>query len=269
LDCDVIVGDVADYETVRDAVQGVDGCFHLAAIASVERSRLDWIGAHRINLGGMVNLLDCVRPEKLSRQIPVIYASSASIYGDNPAIPLAEDATPRPLSAYGADKLSCELQAQVGANVHGIPSVGFRFFNVFGPRQDPSSPYSGVISIFARKLLYGERVKIFGDGEQVRDFIYVSDIVRLLLAAVKDPPKGAEVFNACTGQGVTVNYLCDLLGDILGIEPQTDHLEPRPGDIRQSIGNPLLAGRRFNVSAEHKLRDSLAETVSWMRNVEN
>ena len=137
----------------------IHGCFHLAAIASVERGVRDWLGTHRVNASGMVTLLDALRARADRGRVPVVYASSAAVYGDCQDLPLDEDAPTRPLSAYGADKLGCELHARVGAHVHGIPSVGLRFFNVYGPRQDPASPYSGVISIFCARLRRGAPVE--------------------------------------------------------------------------------------------------------------
>jgi nucleoside-diphosphate-sugar epimerase len=157
---ELIRGDVADPVAVRTAMEGADGCFHLAAIASVERGNQDWLGTHRTNLTGAITILDAARRAGAGKPIPVVYASSAAVYGDNPEVPLAETATVRPLSAYGADKLGCELHARVASHVHGVPTVGMRFFNVFGPRQDPKSPYSGVISIFCDRLRAGQGIAI-------------------------------------------------------------------------------------------------------------
>jgi len=154
---EVIRGDVADPETVAKVMQGTDGCFHLAAIASVERGNLDWLGTHRTNLTGAIAVFDAAGRTSRSGPVPVVYASSAAVYGDNPATPLGEEAATRPLSAYGADKLGCELHAFVAGKVHGVPTCGLRFFNVYGPRQDPRSPYSGVISIFCERLRAGRR----------------------------------------------------------------------------------------------------------------
>ena len=134
---EVTIGDVADPAAVRDAMSGIDGCFHLAAIASVARSNVDWLGTHRVNLAGAITVLDAAR----ARRTPVVYASSAAVYGDNPNVPLTEDAVTRPLTAYGADKLGCELHGRVAWHVHRVPNTGVRLFNVYGPRQDPNSPY--------------------------------------------------------------------------------------------------------------------------------
>ncbi|HYZ25110.1 MAG TPA: NAD-dependent epimerase/dehydratase family protein, partial [Rhodopila sp.] len=139
---ELIVGDIADPLTAADAVAGIDGCFHLAAIASVEKGVTDWLGTHHANLTGTISIFDAIR--RTGRGIPVVYASSAAVYGDAATVPIAETEPCRPLSAYGADKYGSELHARVASHVHGIPTVGLRFFNVYGPRQDPASPYSGV-----------------------------------------------------------------------------------------------------------------------------
>ncbi|MGB0629949.1 MAG: NAD-dependent epimerase/dehydratase family protein, partial [Alphaproteobacteria bacterium] len=196
---DIVVGDVSDAETVTEAMADVDGCFHLAAIASVQRSNEEWSLTHRVNLTGTVNVLDAARTAKNGGPVPVVYASSAAVYGDNEDMPLTEDAETRPLTAYGADKLGCEQHARVAGTVHGVPTTGFRFFNIYGPRQDPGSPYSGVISIFADRLQAGDVATIFGDGEQVRDFVYVGDCVRFVIAGMEDASTEADVFNVCTG----------------------------------------------------------------------
>jgi UDP-glucose 4-epimerase len=178
---ELVLGDVADPAAVRVAMAGVQGCFHLAAIASVERGVREWLVTHRANLSGSITVFDVARAEG---GVPVVYASSAAIYGDQKRLPVSEDAIPRPLSAYGADKLGSEQHALVAGQVHGVPTMGLRFFNVFGPRQDPKSPYSGVISIFCDRLSRGEPIDIFGDGSQTRDFIFVADVVAGLLAAM-------------------------------------------------------------------------------------
>jgi UDP-glucose 4-epimerase len=166
-------GDVAEPRIVLQAMRGVEGCFHLAAVASVERGNSDWLGTHRTNLTGTVAVFDAARRGNPKERIPVVFASSAAVYGGNPDIPLSEDATPRPLSAYGADKLGCELHGSVASHVHRVPTCGLRFFNVYGPRQDPTSPYSGVISIFCNRLKARRGITVYGDGHQTRDFIYV------------------------------------------------------------------------------------------------
>src|SRR5271156_2673049 len=197
---ELIVGDVADAACVAGAMQGVDGCFHLAAVASVELGNRDWLGTHPTNLTGAITVFDAARRGTADRTVPVGYGSSAAVYGDPPDLPLAETAATRPLSAYGADKLGCELHARVAAQVHGVRTAGCRFFNVYGPRQDPASPYSGVISIFFDRIGQGQGIIIFGDGGQTRDFVYVADVALALLGAMGQDSAGAHVFNVCTGK---------------------------------------------------------------------
>ena len=165
--------DVTDPAAVESAIDDVDGCFHLAAIASVARSHRDWLRSHQVNLTGTINVFDRARPSRRRRELPVVYASTAAIYGNCGSFPVDEESPAAPLSAYGADKHACELHARVAGAIHGVPTIGLRFFNLYGPRQDPLSPYSGVISIFADRLLRGEPVEILGDGEQARDFTFI------------------------------------------------------------------------------------------------
>jgi len=186
--CEVIRGDVCDSALLHRALDGVAGCFHLAAIASVARANEDWAGTHRVNQSGTIAVLDAARTAgqtqgRRAAPLPVIYASSAAIYGSAAGVCM-ETSPPLPRTAYGADKLGSELHAHVGHIVHGVSSIGFRFFNVYGPRQDPASPYSGVISIFARAIGAGSTLTLHGTGEQTRDFVYVSDVVAHLMAGM-------------------------------------------------------------------------------------
>ncbi len=232
---------------------------HLAAIASVERGNQDWLGCHRVNLTGSITVLDQARragksPARAGRPVPVVYASSAAVYGDNPAIPLAEDAAPRPLSAYGADKLGSELHARVGAQVHGVPAIGLRFFNVYGPRQDPRSPYSGVISIFCDRLRAGREVTIFGDGSQTRDFVYVGDVVAALAAAMARlaaaPQASSDVINVCTGP-------CNR-----DRRPRRDHRTAVPG---RAADRPCRGARRRDPRPRSAIRAGWRIGSGWLR----
>ncbi|MFT8245495.1 NAD-dependent epimerase/dehydratase family protein [Roseomonas sp. BN140053] len=254
-------GDIADPADARAAMDGVDGCFHLAAIASVERGVQDWPGTHRVNLSGTVAILDAAR----AHRVPVVYASSAAVYGDGPVLPIPEDAPTRPLSAYGADKLGCEQHARVAGAVHGIPTLGLRFFNVFGPRQDPRSPYSGVISIFCDRLVRGNAVEVFGDGEQTRDFVYVGDVVAALLAAMPAASTAAPVLNLCTGQPTSVRALAATVAALCGTPLTLNHRPPRAGEIRHSLGAPDRAREALGLATPTSLRDGLAEVVAWLK----
>jgi UDP-glucose 4-epimerase len=259
---ELIVGCITDAATVAQAMRGMDGCFHLAAIASVERGRTEWLATHRINQTGTIAVYEAARSARPDRPLPVVYASSAAIYGDNPNTPLKESETPRPLSAYGADKLGCELHGRVAWHIHAVPSVGLRFFNVYGPRQDPSSPYSGVISIFVDRLRSGRGVDIYGDGQQLRDFIFVKDVVRFLLAGMDKAEGDSRVFNVCTGRSTTIVDLARAIARVVGREPTIAHKAPRAGDIRASLGNPDAAERLLGVKAMTTLEDGLRVTIA-------
>ena len=258
---ELIEGDVADPAAVREALDGVDGCFHLAAIASVERGVTDWLGTHRTNLAGTITLFDAIRR---GRTVPVVYASSAAVYGDAASVPTAEDTERNPLSAYGADKYGCELHARVAGHVHGIPTTGLRFFNVYGPRQDPRSPYSGVISIFCERITRGDPVDIFGDGLQTRDFICVDDVVAALLAAMRRPGIDAPVFNVCTGLATTVLDLAQLIARLAGRQVTLRHRPPRSGEIRNSTGVPDRARDALALPSPIRLQDGLPKVLDWM-----
>ena len=260
---ELIVGDVADAACMAGAMQGVEGCFHLAAVASVELGNRDWLGTHRTNLTGAVTVFDAARRARPDRTVPVVYASSAAVYGDTPDLPLAETAATRPLSAYGADKLGCELHARVATLVHGVRTAGCRFYNVYGPRQDPASPYSGVISIFFNRISQGQGITIFGDGGQTRDFVYVADVVQALLKAMGQESGGQElagprVFNVCSGKTTSLLELAAAIGRVVGRTPAITFGAPRAGDIRESLGDPAMTrevlGFSVNLSIEEGLR---------------
>ena len=253
---ELVVGDVTDPAAVTAAASGVGGIFHLAAIASVEESRRHWHACHEVNLGGTINVFEAARHG--SARPRVVYASSAAVYGDCPAVPLSEADTARPINAYGADKLGCELHGRVATLLHGVQTVGLRLFNVYGQRQDPNSPYSGVISIFADRLRRREPVTIFGDGRQVRDFVAVSDAVAALLAAMTAEDAAGESFNVCSGYGTTVRELANLVGELFGLTPEIRFEPARRGDIRISLGDPTRAARVLGFRAAIAVREGLA-----------
>ena len=261
----LIRGDVADPAVAAGALSGVDGCFHLAAIASVQRGNEDWLGTHRVNLGGTIAVLDAARTAGGGgRPVPVVYASSAAVYGDLGEETATEDVPPRPQTAYGADKLGSELHAAIGWHVHGVPTLGLRFFNVYGPRQDPASPYSGVISIFANRIGAGAGVTLHGDGGQTRDFVHVSDVVahlRAAMLALGETP-GATVLNVCTGRETSIARLAALLGQLHGSAPAISRGPAREGDIRRSVGDPTRARGRLGVTADMRLEQGLAALLA-------
>ena len=218
----------------------MDGVFHLAAIASVERCNEAWLKSHRTNLGGTITVFEAVRAAA-SPPVPVIWASSAAIYGPSKVLPITEDTPPDPISPYGADKLGSELHASVAADLFGVPNIALRFFNVFGKGQDPRSPYAGVISIFADRLAKGLPITIHGDGEQTRDFVYVGDVITALIAGMKvrlgdrksGRPARFDALNVCTGRAVSLNLLVETLQGLINDAGTSVNNGPaRSGDIR-------------------------------------
>jgi UDP-glucose 4-epimerase len=261
-----IQGDVADPRLVRQATTGVDGCFHLAAIASVELSNRDWLRTHRANLTGAITVFDAAIA---AGRIPVVYASSAAVYGDCSSLPLRESSEKQPLSAYGADKFGCELHARVAGEVHQLRSVGLRLFNVYGPGQDPKSPYSGVISIFCDRIPRGEPIEIFGDGHQTRDFIFVADVVAALLLAMDMRLSGEPVFNICMGRATTVLEVARTIASLCRQDLSIHYRAGREGEIRHSYGDLTAAKQALGLGGPTKLRTGLAATLAWLEGVCN
>jgi UDP-glucose 4-epimerase len=253
--------DIADPDVLGLAFDGIDACFHLAAIASVERCNRDWLRTHQVNLTGTVNVFNAVRRLRRDREVPVVYASTAAVYGNSGGAPAAEEGCAAPLSAYGADKRACELHARAAGLTHRISTAGLRFFNVYGPRQDPRSPYSGVIAIFLDRLRRGEAVDIFGDGRQVRDFTYVADAVAALRRAMTAASPSAPLFNVCTGKGTTIRRLAETIADLCGTELVTDCRPARCAEVPISIGDPRLAAEKLGFRARANLLDGLSLTL--------
>jgi UDP-glucose 4-epimerase len=257
-----VAGDVRDLEQVRAAFAGVDGCFHLAAIASVHAG--DAANARATNLDGAINVFEAARRAP-GAPPPIVYASSAAVYGESQAAVLGEDSPTQPVSAYGADKLGCETHASTAARAHGLGSVGLRFFNVYGPRQDPRSPYSGVISIFAANIAAGSPITIHGDGQQTRDFVYVSDVRAALWDAMAFCRPGvAEIFNVCTGRELSINGLADEISRLLFTSAHITHGPARADDIRRSVGDPRRLAARLGSAPRTPLDVGLAATLQWL-----
>lgn len=258
----LIEGDIRNRAVVQEAIEGCDGCFHLAAIASVERGNLEWVGTHEVNQSGAIRLFEAARRAgRGGRPIPVVYASSAAIYGDQGDRPISEAGLPLPTSAYGADKLGCEHHARVAALVHGVATTGLRFFNVYGPRQDPTSPYSGVISIFCDRLRRELPITIFGDGQQSRDFVFVGDVVRGLYAAMLRIAPQPQVVNICTGRSTSVVRLAETLARLFRVELEVSYADARKGEIRHSLGDPTRARSALGFYPRTRLDRGLALTI--------
>lgn len=257
-----IYGDITNPTAVGEAFDGIDACFHLAAIASVALSSTEWLRTHQVNLTGTINVFDQARRLRSRREIPVVYASTAAVYGNCETLPIGEQQEAAPRSAYAADKLACELHARIAGLVHGIPTIGLRFFNLYGPRQDANSPYSGVIAIFANKLARGEPVEILGDGQQVRDFTFIEDAIFALCRALPAATTEASVFNVCTGKGTTVRRLAEITAALYGTDLVVYHRPERAGDVRISIGDPRLVAECLGFRASTALIAGLEKTFS-------
>lgn len=256
-DVQLMVGDVTDPQAIGAAMADVDGCFHLAAVSRHAYSLHDPISMHHVNLDGAMRVFEAAGQQRVAT--PVVYASSAAVYGDNASVPLGEHELPRPLTMFGADKVGCEHHARVASLVNGVPTTGFRMFNVFGPRLGHGRQGDGVIPTFVDQLFSGQALTIFNDGQQSRDFIYIEDVVRFLLAGMAECRGGAHLFNVCTGSATTIVQLartiCSLYPDQTELEYR--HVRNQIGDVRMSIGDPRRALRLLNIGASVTLADAL------------
>lgn len=257
-----IEGDIRNYEQTRAAVAGVHVVFHEAAIPSVPRSVAEPQLNHDTNVNGTFNVLLAARDAGVKR---VVYAASSSAYGETEALPKRETMLPTPLSPYAAAKLFGEYYCQVFTQVYGLETVCLRYFNVFGPRQDPTSQYSGVISKFVTALLAGQVPVIYGDGEQSRDFTYVDNVVDANLRAAEAPGAVGQVMNLGIGQRITLNALLAELQQVLGSKLTPRYEAPRTGDIRHSLADIALAQRLLGYEPVVGLAEGLRRTVEWYR----
>ncbi len=255
-------GDIRDLETCRRAAEGVETVFHEAALASVVRSVADPVLNDAINVRGTLNVLLAAKEAGVRS---LVLASSSAVYGDDPAASKVEGREGKPLSPYGVSKLVDEKYAQVFHALHGLNAVALRYFNVFGPRQDPTSEYSAVIPLFITKMLRGERPTIYGDGEQSRDFIYVADVVRANLTAAASAAAAGEAMNVAGGAGTTVNALFAAVNDVLGTRLKARYAPPRPGDILHSMADISKARRLMGYAPSLSFREGLAKTVAWYK----
>src|SRR5215813_1952642 len=258
---DFIHGSITDSQTLNRALEDAELVFHEAAIPSVPRSVADPISTHEASVNGTFSLLLAARDHKVRR---VIYAASSAVYGDQPVLPKHETMRPSPMSPYAVAKLIGEYYCQVFAQVYGLETVSLRYFNVFGPRQDPSSQYSGAISRFIDSLLSGQRPVIYGDGEQSRDFTYISNVVAANLAAVQAPVAVGKVINVANGVAVTLNQLLEVLKNLTGCSKvQPRYVEPRVGDVRHSLADISEAKKLLNYKPVVGLEQGLRLTIDW------
>ena len=262
---ELIEGDLLDERTREEAVQGVDVVFHEAAIPSVPRSVENPLESHYNGAHLTALLLDSARRAGVKR---LVFAASSSAYGDTAHLPKHEELPPNPLSPYAATKVACEQYLRAYAHCYAIDTVSLRYFNIFGPRQNPSSPYSGVIARFCTAFCRGDRLTIFGDGEQSRDFTYVANAVRAnLLAARHSGPLRGEVFNVGVGERISLNKLVATLSEISGAQRQVDYAPMRDGDVRHSLADVSKAQRILGYVPEISLREGLERTLAWYRQV--
>lgn len=258
--------DIRQIDALAQAAAGCEVIFHLAAVVAVQQTIDDPLDSSMVNDIGTLNVLEAAREAKVRR---VVLASSCAVYGDDPRLPKDESMTPMPASPYAIHKLSAEHFLRVYGELFGLQNSSLRFFNVFGPRQDPSSPYSGVISIFMNKAVSSQAPVIYGDGSQTRDFIYVLDVVKALLQAAQTDHKTGEVYNIGSGSRVTINRLWELIASLSGQGTEPIYQPARAGDILHSVGDISRARSTFDFTNEFSLEQGLELTLAWYRKAED
>lgn len=256
--------DLLDLEAMHQACAGVDYVLHQAAIPSVPKSILDPLGSNRANIDGTVNVLVAARDAKVRR---VVYAASSSAYGDTPTLPKHEAMTPNPISPYAVAKLASELYMISFYRCYGLETVCLRYFNIFGPRQDPSSPYSGVLAKFSLQMLHGEQPTIFGDGETSRDFTYIENAVSANLLACSAPAAecAGRVFNCATGRRITLNQTFQSLRQLTGYKGDAKYSPERAGDIKHSLADITQAQKHLGYKVLVNFEEGLRRTVEWYK----
>lgn len=259
---ELVQGDIRNLDTVREAVEGVDFVLHEAALTSVARSIENPLATTESNVNGTLNVLIAAREAGVKR---VVYASSSSVYGDNPTLPKREEMIPNPLSPYAVSKLSAEYYSQVFYRIYGLETVILRYFNVFGPRQDPVSRYAAVIPRFIKAMLNGECPSIYGDGEQSRDFTFVENVVKATILACREEKIPGEVFNIGGGKRTTINHLVKLISRLLDKNVEPIYTNPRAGDMRHSLADINKAGRLLNYQPHINLEEGLERTLEWYK----
>jgi UDP-glucose 4-epimerase len=255
-----IRGSITNLSLLMDAFKGADGVFHLAAIASVARSVDDPLATHETNLTGTLNVLLAARNCGVRK---VVFSSSSAVYGDEQTLPKRENMPPAPLSPYAVSKLAGEYYCTVFSELFGVKTVSLRYFNVFGPRQDPHSEYAAVIPKFITRLIDNQPPLIFGDGRQTRDFVYIKDVVQANLLAMQSPVTGT--FNIGSGQKIDLNTLAGTLAEIMKVNLNPIHEKSRMGDIRDSVSDVSAAKNAFGFQNRYSLDEGLRETITWFR----
>ena len=257
-----IEADLSDEKIAAEVVKDTDYVLHQAAIPSVQRSVTDPVGTNRANVSATVNLLESCRKAGVRR---LIYAASSSAYGDTEILPKKEDMMPNPLSPYALQKFVGESYCRLYYELYGLETVSLRYFNVFGPQQDPNSEYSAVIPKFIRRLLEGEALTVYGDGEQSRDFTFIDNVVEANLLALQAPEAPGRVCNIGCGERITLSELIRLLEEITCIEAQVNYAAPKPGDVRHSLADISLARRVLGYEPKVMVKDGLRRAVEAIR----
>jgi len=259
---EIIEADIAEGKNLPRFLEGADYVIHQAALPSVPKSILDPVKSHHANVNGTLQLLNASREANVKR---VVYASSSSVYGDSPTLPKHEGMMPNPLSPYGAQKLFAEIYCQVFSRAYGLETVSLRYFNVFGPRQDSTSQYSGVLALFIPAVLQSKRPTIYGDGLQSRDFTYVQDVVEANLLACAVPGVAGQVFNVACGDRITVNSMLQQINKITGKDIAPIYADPRPGDIEHSQADITRAKEHLGYQPKISFEEGLRNTIEWYR----
>lgn len=259
-DIELIEGDIRNYDTVEKAVSGINYVLHQAALPSVPRSISDPVTSNEVNINGTLNVLEASRKAGVKK---FVFASSSSVYGDTPELPKHEVILPSPLSPYAVTKLTGEKYARVYSHVYGLNTLSLRYFNVFGPRQDPDSQYSAVIPKFIKAMKNGSPPLVYGDGEQSRDFTYISNVVEAnILAALAESGSGTALNCACHDR-ITINRLITELNEIMNLQVKPQYTEPRPGDILHSFADISLAEKEIGYKPVSMFKEGLTKTVEW------
>ena len=262
---EVVVGSFIDRKLVNRVLQGVRFVLHQGAIPSVPRSVADPVKSNEANITGTLNMLEGAREAGVER---FVYAASSSAYGDTKVFPKVEDMPAKPLSPYAVGKYTGELYARVYADIYSLPTVSLRYFNIFGPYQDPASEYAAVIPKFILAMLNGEVPVIYGDGEQSRDFTYIDNAAAANLLACKSEKVGrGEVINVACGERFTLNQLVKQLSEIMGLEVEPEYAEARPGDVKHSLADISRAEELLGYRAEVDFKEGLKRTAEWFRKI--
>ncbi len=259
---ELIIGSICEPTTVQRCVSGADTIFHVAARGSVPRSIDEPLVTHEVNINGTLNMLVAAKAAGVRR---FVYSASSSAYGDTPTLPKSEDMPLRPLSPYAVTKIATEQYCTVFSHVYGLETISLRYFNVFGPRQDPDSAYAAVIPAFVSRMLRGQRPVIFGDGEQTRDFCFVENVVNANLLAARAERLHGEVVNIACGERVSLNRIVGLLNAALGRELEADYRPARVGDVKHSLASLEAAKRAIGYTPRVYFEEGLQRSIAWYR----